>query len=133
AVRGLQLEKSVHATRATIVSAVAGLPVEIAARQARQARSRLRQSKLRLDVREESWPDGPGTVLTVELNTAPVPTLFFALGARGKLAEHVADEAVEQALAYLESPAGSVDAHSADQLVLPLALAAEPSHFRVSQ
>jgi RNA 3'-terminal phosphate cyclase (ATP) len=115
------------------VSAVAGLPADIASRQARQAKLRLRRSKLSLEVQEESWPGGPGTVLTVELNTAPVPTLFFGLGARGKPAERVADEAADQALEFLEAPAGSVDAHSADQLVLPLALAAEGSCFRVAQ
>src|SRR5262249_16782818 len=67
------------------------------------------------------------------LNTTPVPTLFFGLGARGKPAERVADEAVEQALAYLDAEPGGVDAHSADQLVLPLALAEGASSFPVAE
>jgi RNA 3'-terminal phosphate cyclase (ATP) len=62
-----------------------------------------------------------------------VPTLFFGLGARGKPAERVADEAVDQALAYLDSGPGRVDLHSADQLVLPLALAEGPSEYGVSE
>jgi len=85
-----------------------------------------------LEVRQETWSDGPGTMLAIILPTEPVPTLFFGLGARGKLAEHVADEAADQAIAYLEAGAGPVDPHSADQLVLPLAGAPEPSSFRVS-
>jgi RNA 3'-terminal phosphate cyclase (ATP) len=46
---------------------------------------------------------------------------FFALGRRGKPAEAVADEAVEELLAFLDAP-GAVDAHAADQLITLLAL-----------
>lgn len=119
--------------RAGGFSAVAGLDVSIARRQARRARFRLEQYGLRAELREEKWEGGPGTVLAVELNTEPVPTLFFALGARGKPAERVADEAVDQAIAYLESGDALVDSHSADQLVLPLALADGPSEYPVAQ
>jgi RNA 3'-terminal phosphate cyclase (ATP) len=71
--------------------------------------------------------------VAVVLDTTPVPALFFGLGARGKPAERVADEAVDQALAYLDSGTAAVDPHSADQLVLPLALAEGPSEFDVSE
>jgi RNA 3'-terminal phosphate cyclase (ATP) len=114
-------------------SAVAGLDESIARRQARRATHRLQQQGLKVRLREESWEGGPGTVLAVELDTAPVPTLFFALGARGKPAEQVADEAVDQTLAYLHSGDALVDAHSADQLVLPLALARGGSEYRVAE
>jgi RNA 3'-terminal phosphate cyclase (ATP) len=62
-----------------------------------------------------------------------VPTLFFALGERGKPAERVADEAVEQALAFLKAEPPGVDLHSADQLVLPLSLAEGPSTYCVAE
>src|SRR5262249_40127201 len=75
---------------------------------------------------------GPGRVLAVVRETAPVPTLFFGLGERGKRAERVADEAVEQAVEFLRADPPGVDAHSADQLVLPLALASGPSAFPVA-
>jgi RNA 3'-terminal phosphate cyclase (ATP) len=114
-------------------SAVAGLDVSIARRQARRAAFRLQQYGLKAGLREETWEGGPGTVLAVELDTTPVPTLFFALGARGKPAERVADEAVDQVIAYLEAGDALVDAHSGDQLVLPLALAEGPSEYRVAQ
>ena len=63
----------------------------------------------------------------------PVPTLFFGLGARGKPAEKVADEAVEQVLSYLHAGPALVDAHCADQLVLPLSLAKGRSEFSVAE
>jgi RNA 3'-phosphate cyclase len=130
---GLQLQACGEVTRATAISAVAGLPEQIAERQARRATTRLRQRRLQTDVQLETWEDGPGTVLTIMLDTTPVPTLFFGLGARGKPAERVADEAVDQAFAYLDTVPSAVDAHSADQLVLPLALAEEASMFRVAE
>ena len=109
-----------------------GLPGHIAQRQARLAAARLRPYRLDVAIHEDSWEDGPGSVLTLVLNTRPVPTLFFGLGARGKPAERVADEAADQVLAYLATSPSAVDAHSADQLVLPLALAQGPSDFRVA-
>jgi RNA 3'-phosphate cyclase len=114
-------------------SAVAGLDAGIARRQARRAQFRLQQRGLQCSLGEETWQGGPGTVVAVELDTAPVPALFFALGARGKPAERVADEAVEQVIAYLDSGGALVDAHSADQLVLPLALAEGASEYRVAE
>jgi RNA 3'-phosphate cyclase len=119
--------------KASGFSAVAGLDAAIARRQARRATFRLQQRGMKAHLREETWEGGPGTVLAVELDTAPVPTLFFALGARGKPAERVADEAVDQALAYLDAGDALVDAHSADQLVLPMALAEGASEYRVAE
>jgi len=129
---GVRLDKRgvVHASG---FSAVAGLDASIARRQARRATFRLQQYGLTAQLREETWEGGPGTVLAVELDTAPVPTLFFALGERGKPAERVADEAVEQVIAYFDAGDALVDAHSGDQLVLPLSLAEGPSEYRVAE
>jgi RNA 3'-terminal phosphate cyclase (ATP) len=78
----------------------------------------------------EEWPDGPGSVLTISL-PGPVATLFCGLGARGKPAEAVADEAADEALAH-RSTGMPVDPHSADQLLLPLAFAEGESEYHVS-
>jgi RNA 3'-terminal phosphate cyclase (ATP) len=118
--------------RLTGISAVAGLPEDIARRQARRARIRLGQQELKADIREENWDGGPGTVLVIVVHTTPVPVQFFGLGARGKPAERVADEAVDQLLGYIRAAPAAVDAHSADQLVLPLALAEGPSEYTVA-
>jgi RNA 3'-terminal phosphate cyclase (ATP) len=114
-------------------SAVAGLPEHIAHRQARRTRVRLEQHELKADIREETWEGGPGSVLAVVVDTAPVPALFFGLGARDKPAERVADECVDQVLSYLHAAPAAVDAHSADQLILPLALAEGPSEFTAAE
>jgi RNA 3'-terminal phosphate cyclase (ATP) len=114
-------------------SAVAGLPEHIAVRQARRAMERLRESRLQVNLAQETWEGGPGTVLGLAAQTTPVPTLLFGLGARGKPAERVADEAVDQLLAYLKTEPAAVDAHTADQIVLPLALAEGPSLLSVAQ
>ncbi|MBI3408379.1 MAG: RNA 3'-terminal phosphate cyclase [Planctomycetes bacterium] len=129
---GLQLESLGEVTHITGLSIAAGLPASIARRQADRARQRLSRYKLPVDIREEAWPHGPGTVLFLELNTKPAPTSFFALGERGKPAEKVADEAAQQVETYLDAEILGVDAHSADQLLLPLALAQEPSRFPVA-
>ena len=79
--RSLQLEACGAVTRVTGFSAVAGLPEQIAERQARRAINRLQQRRLPVDVPLWTWDDGPGTVLALTLDTTPVPTLFFGLGA----------------------------------------------------
>jgi RNA 3'-phosphate cyclase len=119
--------------QATGFSAVAGLPDSVARRQARRARFRLEQMGLEIELREQTWEGGPGSVVGIELNTAPAPTLFFAIGERGKPAEAVADVAADAVHAYLAAAPNLVDPHSADQLVLPLALASGPSTYRVAE
>lgn len=122
------------AAEVTGFSAVAGLPEHIARRQAEHAAQRLKKElRLPVEVTQESWPGGPGSVLALILDTAPVPTLFFALGERGKPAERVADEAVAQVVRFQHAKQPGVDEHSADQLLLPLCLAQGTSTFPVAQ
>jgi RNA 3'-terminal phosphate cyclase (ATP) len=121
--------------KVSVLSAVADLPEHIAERQAHRAENRFKSSRYRVKVKvvHEHWENGPGTVLALTLDTSPAPTLFFALGERGKKAERVADEAAEQALDYLAVEPPPVDLHSADQIVLPLALARGRSVFAVQE
>lgn len=127
--RGLDLPAPAPVTSVAAIGAVAGLPGHIAARLVGQAADRLRGRGLNVAVGEEAWEGGPGAVLNLVLETAPVPTLFFGLGERGKPAEQVAYEAVDEAAAYLDTGPAGVDEHSGDQLLLPLALASGPSRF----
>jgi RNA 3'-terminal phosphate cyclase (ATP) len=115
-----------------VTAAVAGLDRGIARRMARRAVHGLEQMGVEADSEEQTWDGGPGAVLVVRVQTTPAPTVFAGIGARGKPAEGVADEAVEEAGRYLRGDA-VVDEHSADQLVLPLALAAGPSEYRVGR
>jgi RNA 3'-terminal phosphate cyclase (ATP) len=130
AIRPVHLKGPAEVRAATILSASAGLPDHVAKRQARRATVRLRDAGFEPDVAFEEWEGGPGSVLALTCQSR-VPTLFCGLGARGKPAEAVADEAVDEALPYCES-AMPVDPHSADQLLLPLAFAAGESEYHVS-
>jgi RNA 3'-terminal phosphate cyclase (ATP) len=115
------------------VSAVANLPESIADRQRDQALRRLKGLGGALDIGVEHLPArSPGTVLVLLARFEQGQACFFALGARGKPAERVADEAADQLLAFLATD-GAVDRWLADQLLLPLALAAGPSVLRTAQ
>ena len=117
------------------LSAVANLPFEIAERQRRQALRRLEVRNPELDVHIEVVPlaaRSPGTLLLLLAQFEHSQACFFALGARGKRAERVADEAVDELFAFLDGD-GVVDRWMADQLLLPLALAAGESVFRSAE
>jgi len=129
-INGLMLSKRPPISRATGFSAGAGLPEHVARRQARRATDRLKHAGIKAEFEQQVWEGGPGSVLGIILEEPPVFISFFGLGARGKPAEKVADEAVAQAVAYAKANA-PVDQHSADQIVLPLALSDQPSEFRV--
>ncbi len=57
---------------------------------------------------------------------------FCALGERGKRAEIVADETIDQVLDFVDGN-GCVDRYVADQLLIPLAIAVGQSVFNVSE
>lgn len=57
---------------------------------------------------------------------------FCGLGARGKRAERVPDEVVDEFMDFLATD-GAVDHYLADQLVMPLAMAAGVSQLRTSK
>lgn len=117
------------------LSAVANLPVEIAERQRRQALRGLRHlvdgPAPEIEVAELP-ATSRGTVLLVLAELTTGQACCFALGAPGKRAEQVADEAITALGAFLRSD-GAVDPWLADQLLLPLALARGPSTLRTSE
>jgi RNA 3'-phosphate cyclase len=129
-IQPLNLTKCPPITKAVGFSAVAGLPEHVAKRQGRRAVERLLRAGIDAEIELREWEGGPGSVLGITFEEAPIRTSFFALGERGKPAEAVADDAADQAIAFVQAGA-PVDEHSADQLVLPLALAKGPSEFRV--
>ncbi len=131
-VRGVRLMTCPDLTTAGGLSAVAGLPEGIAERQANRLAFRMKRHEIESHIPEEAWPGGPGTMAAVVFRQAPVPTLFFGIGEKGKPAESVADDAADQAVAFRESKC-PVDPHSADQILLPLALSPDASEYRVSE
>ena len=81
------------------------------------------------------WPSpGQGAALSlIAEHDGAIPATFVGLGERGKPSEAVADEAVDQLLAFEAAGGAAVDPHSADQILLPLALAPGRSEFTVSE
>jgi RNA 3'-terminal phosphate cyclase (ATP) len=115
------------------VSAVANLSRGIAERQRERALRRLEAEGLHADISvSEVEAHGAGTFLMLVADAGGLPAGFSALGERGKPAEQVADEAVNGLLEFLKADAGC-DPHLADQLVLPMALAAGTSRLTTSR
>jgi RNA 3'-terminal phosphate cyclase (ATP) len=135
AVRPLQLSvpEEPPELHVTGVAGVAGLPEDIAERMIARAVTRFKKQRLPCELSVEVWPGGPGAGLALVLHGPPVPTLFYGLGERGKRAERVADEAVDELLAHVAAAPAAVDPHSADQILLPLALADGTSEYPVSR
>ncbi len=122
-------------TRIHGISGVAGLPIAIADRMARRARDRLADHGLAplTEIQTVEWnAPSPGAALVLTTDHQGTPATFTGLGKRGRPAEAVADEAIDALLAYLTTD-GLIDPHSADQILLPLALAPGPSTYTVSQ
>ncbi|MDX2011694.1 MAG: RNA 3'-terminal phosphate cyclase [Myxococcaceae bacterium] len=113
-------------SRVVIRSVVAGLPLDIARRQADTARRALNEVGVPCDVEVEALPAGPsrGSALLIVLEAGQRPIAgFSALGERRVAAEEVARTAVREARAFLRG-AGVVDEHAGDQVLLPMGLAA---------
>lgn len=134
-VSGLHLTQRGRLVRIRGLSAVADLPQEIAERQRRQALRRLDQMihEAPVGIEISSLPArSKGTLLLLLAEFEHCQACFFALGARGKRAETVADEAVDSLAEFLATQA-TLDQWMADQLMLPLSLAAEKSLFVTSR
>ncbi len=118
------------------LSAVARLPDAVAERQRDRARQRLADLDVPVSLeRTRLDAASPGTLLFLEAEFEHSRACCFGLGARGKRAERVADEAVDELEEFLAGP-GAVDRHLADQLLLPLVLAdgvSELSTARVTE
>ncbi len=108
-------------THLWVLSASSNLPAHIRQRQAKQARRRLQEAGLTPDTVEvvDAPSPGIGTCVVVVATYENGWGGAAALGARGKPAERVADEAVEGFLAFHRSR-GALDPHLADQMIVPL-------------
>lgn len=117
----------------TIISAVANLPLSIAERQRERALKRISNLKMQIQSEiKEVASSGRGTFLFIMAEFENVRVGFMGLGAVGKRAEKVADEAVDALLQYLNGN-GALDPHLADQIVLYAALAQGQSMFTTTR
>jgi RNA 3'-terminal phosphate cyclase (ATP) len=127
-VRSMSLLDRAALKRAWGTAVAANLPAHIPQRMANRARNLL--SDLQADVqaqRVRSQGPGVGIFLTLEYNSG-ARAGFTAYGRKGLPAERVAEAACQDLVSYHQSGA-PVDMHLADQLILPLSIADDVSHF----
>lgn len=96
-------------------AAVAQIPGNVAARELRVVGEMLGWGRECLKIEEIKGSQGPGNVLTLEVESEQVTEVFTGFGQRGVLAEKVAEEAVREAREYLASPGAAVGWHLADR------------------
>jgi RNA 3'-terminal phosphate cyclase (ATP) len=115
------------------ISAVANLDLGVAERQRKEALSRLAGQCRKIEVETILMPaQFKGTMLLLIAEFDYSQCCYYGLGARGKRAETVADEAAAELIGFISTD-GAVDQYLADQLILPLALAPGVSKLRTSK
>jgi RNA 3'-terminal phosphate cyclase (ATP) len=132
--QGLTLMERGPLLRVRGLSATSNLPRHIAQRQQRRALQVLRERGFnpRIEIVDDAPSKGQGTVLFLWAGFENVIAGFTGYGRLGKPAEEVAEEACREFLIYHDSGA-ALDPHLADQVILPLALAAGESAFTTSR
>lgn len=98
------------------------LPLHVTSREKAQLLLDLNTSEDKVTIRDVGNDFGSGNIVYVNVEHEHVTEVFSVLGERGKSAEKVAKEAVDEAKDYLKFK-GAVGEHLADQLLLPMALA----------
>ena len=115
------------------ISAASNLPEHIINRQHNQIVKRLARFDSPVNIEQVKGESiGRGTLVFLMAEFENVQAGFSAIGARGKRAEAVADEAYQALADFLKSDA-AIEPYLADQLILPMALAKGESRFTTSQ
>ena len=131
--RGVELGHRGELQTISGVSAASNLPEHIVNRQHDQIQKRLARFDSPANVEHAKGKSiGQGTLVFLKAEFENACAGFSALGARGKRAETVADEACQALEIFLTSDA-AIEPHLADQLILPMALAKGASRFSTSQ
>jgi RNA 3'-terminal phosphate cyclase (ATP) len=127
ALQPLDLTQRGPLERLTALVRTSNLPGHVAERMAARITDRLPPRKLHVDV-SEIPARSPGAFCLLVAEHKGAVAGFDGLGELRKPAEKVADEAIDAYEAF-ERTGAAVDRHLADQLLLPLSLAAGRSRF----
>lgn len=113
------------------ISAIGGLPRMVAERGRNRVLQILGEKGIpnQIEIRE-SPSYGRGAIIFLKAEFEKTTACFSELGEIGKRMEEVSEEACQKLLNFLKGDA-TIDANTADQLILPLALAPGKSLFRV--
>jgi RNA 3'-terminal phosphate cyclase (ATP) len=115
--------------RAKAISASCRLPDHVRKRQSARVKSVLEERKIEVEIEEmEGSAMCPGCLLFCWISGHGRYGGFTGLGAKGKPAEKVADEAAYELLAFLDSGA-LCDKYLSDQILLPAVLAGGESYW----
>jgi RNA 3'-terminal phosphate cyclase (ATP) len=113
------------------ISAVAGLPIEVARRGKERVFQLLEQYGVPLNVEVKEVPSsGQGAFIFLKGVFKNTVAYYDVLGEKGKRMEKVAEEACYKLIGFINSGA-TVDEKMGDQLIVPLSLAEGNSCFRV--
>jgi RNA 3'-terminal phosphate cyclase (ATP) len=127
----LDLDRPWEPEQVKVLCASSNLPGHILEREERRIREILETRGLEAQFEVlEGQAIGQGNLVFIAARKGQAAAGFSALGAKGKPAEQVAEEAARSFLSFLESGA-AVDEHLGDQLLPYLALAAGPSRILV--
>ena len=131
--KGLKLEQRGEIQLRSVTALVSNLPRSIAQREVDTIAGKLNWAPNCFHVQEVKNSTGPGNIVMIELHSENAREVFTGFGQHNVKAERVANSAAKQVREYLaaEVPVGP---HLADQLLLPLGIAAwrdnQSSSFR---
>jgi len=110
-------------TKATIKALVSNLPIDICNRELDIVRRKGKWHQAQCHAIEIKNSPGPGNVLMMEFDSGNVNEIVTGFGSKGVRAEDVARRAYRESKPYIEGNF-PVSEHLADQLLLPMGLAA---------
>ena len=116
------------------ISLCGALPLHVAVRQATSAKKRLNELKYKTDIKPvvaDPVPSSPGSFVCLWTEGENTFLGADSLGARGKPAETVGEEAARKMIKLIRSGA-HLDQHTADHMILPASLAEGVSVFRTN-
>jgi RNA 3'-terminal phosphate cyclase (ATP) len=127
------LNKSFEPKRVTGISASSRLPEHIRVRQRRQLLLRFEKAGIEAEIGLMDVPAlNPGSLVFLCAQGGESVAGFSSLGARGKRAEQVADEAANALFQFLDSEA-ALDHYLADQILIYLAITPGEHRFTTSK
>ena len=126
ALKPLTIETRGALTQGSARIIVANLPRVIAEREITRLSERLGWEAAAFSIEHRGDALGPGNAIIVQISSEHVTEVISAFGEKRLRAEAVAEQAAEEALAYLASDV-PVGVHLADQLLLLMAIAGRGS------